>query len=110
MTTHAASSQAGLASFAPRQHPQPVTIYAAVIEWPHPHDDADTEIVMERTPNARAAQVRQIIEEFAEDVDAPSGGDMAQSLAELAHLDGDEWIREARFYDLPFISTHERTV
>lgn len=87
--------------------PQPVTIYAAVIEWPYPYDDADTEIVMERTPEARAAEVRRIIEQFADDV---SDGDITGNLAKVAHLEGEEWLAAVPLWDLPFVSIYERTV
>ena len=99
------SSQAGLASFCPA--PQPATIYAAVIEWPTPYEDTDTALILERTPEARAAEVRSQIEDWATQVD---DANIDRDLEFIAHLTGDEWITAVMLHDLPFISLYERTV
>lgn len=108
--THAASSQAGLASFTPRAVPQPVTIYAAVIEWPEDFEPADTALILARSDAERASMIRTEIHGMAA---AMSDPDWREFSADHVYypLNLDAWLMELGNLDNPpTITTYEREV
>lgn len=99
-----------LPSYAPGPEPKPpVTVYAAVIEWPSALEPADPALILATTEAERSAE---IIAEIRETADLLTGSDWRDA---LAGVDSAEWSEytdalDTTGYGAPFVSTYEREI
>lgn len=90
----------------------PITIYAAVIEWPEGFEPADPTLILARS---EADRDRQIAEEIAETARMLTASDWRDAIDANSTPEGDNWQDwldplEETSYGQPFVTTYTREV
>jgi hypothetical protein len=101
------------------ERPAPRTVYAAVIEWAFPFDDTATDLILERSEDARLTEIKRAIRAEYEARQEGGSDEWDEDLEDIAHGESaatlSEWL-EVVAWPLqdgsggPTISTYEREV
>lgn len=94
----------------PVQQPQPVTIYAAVIEWPSRMTDAEPSLILARSEAERDEKIAAEIRDMAKAQSAPGWSSFSAGHLYYPRI-MEAWIvGPSHPDDQPVITTYERTV